>query len=563
MKQFILIIAVVFNAYLADSQVQVGEIHVDENITIIKPANAEGNGADTNTYHVIGEIYNGKETGEWLWSFQAGNPYFKAKYIDGLLEGQLIAYSKTGSIILEVIMQQGSPNRKLSEEESKALSLINFGIRKFHEKRNKIYYPNGQIKIFCTLDGNLEVFHENGDLSISGTIYSVNGNHIIDIDEVINYFTEGIGRYGNLGGNPFQLVEPFDIENQTVCYLKTNGQKSWIKLPFKYIWKADVIIGSKEKPIAIYKFQDGIPKNDFRIEYHPNGKIKFKSDYFGDCENVDSTFYENGIVKSIKNYKVFGEWKANFQFLPNKSNNSSYLLSGTSEKFYENGDIRERSSFLFGKPDGEIVLYYEGGAIASKSMFKNFKREGEYSEYYENGNVKTKASFKAGNQVGEILYFDKEGNSSKHSEEERYVASKQQQDKLDNDKQLASNSEVNNNSVNSNKSTDKQIYSIIEEMPTFIGGEAELNRFIAKYIKYPVEAMEGGIQGTVYLRFVIENDGEISNIEVLKRNVTGGYKGLDNEAIRVVKSMPKWNAGKQGGKTVRSYYNLPVNFQLR
>ena len=73
----------------------------------------------------------------------------------------------------------------------------------------------------------------------------------------------------------------------------------------------------------------------------------------------------------------------------------------------------------------------------------------------------------------------------------------------------------------------------------------------------------GGMDATNRLRFVIENDGEISNIEVLKRNVTGGYKGLDNEAIRVVKSMPKWNAGKQGGKTVRSYYNLPVNFQLR
>ena len=103
-----------------------------------------------------------------------------------------------------------------------------------------------------------------------------------------------------------------------------------------------------------------------------------------------------------------------------------------------------------------------------------------------------------------------------------------------------------------------EIFTIVEEMPDFPGGMQKLADYLAKNIKYPQMARESGIQGRVFVNFVIEPDGHVSNVNVMRS--LGG--GCDEEAIRVVKSMPKWKPGKQRGKPVRVSYILPVNFQL-
>jgi periplasmic protein TonB len=102
---------------------------------------------------------------------------------------------------------------------------------------------------------------------------------------------------------------------------------------------------------------------------------------------------------------------------------------------------------------------------------------------------------------------------------------------------------------------------IAEQMPEFIGGEEEMMKYLGSHIVYPETEKENGIAGTVYLQFVIERDGSISNVNTL-RGVRGGV-GLQNEATRIVQAMPKWLPGKQNGKTVRVQFNLPVNFRLR
>ena len=106
---------------------------------------------------------------------------------------------------------------------------------------------------------------------------------------------------------------------------------------------------------------------------------------------------------------------------------------------------------------------------------------------------------------------------------------------------------------------EEEIFQIVEEMPSFPGGEAKLNDYIAKNVKYPQIARETGIQGHVFVGFVIEPDGSISNVRLL-RGIGGG---CDEEAIRVVKSFPKWKPGKQRGKAVRVSYQLPVFFKLQ
>ena len=108
---------------------------------------------------------------------------------------------------------------------------------------------------------------------------------------------------------------------------------------------------------------------------------------------------------------------------------------------------------------------------------------------------------------------------------------------------------------------EEEIFTVVEKMPEFPGGIQKLYNYLGNNIRYPEVAKEAGIQGKVYISFVVEKDGSIKDVKVL-RGIPGG-KMCDNEAIRVVKAMPKWSPGKQRGKPVRVSYNLPVQFTLR
>ena len=106
---------------------------------------------------------------------------------------------------------------------------------------------------------------------------------------------------------------------------------------------------------------------------------------------------------------------------------------------------------------------------------------------------------------------------------------------------------------------EKQIFQVVENMPEFPGGRGKLMQYLASHIKYPPYAKEAGIQGRVFINFVVEKDGSITAVKVL-RGIGGG---CDEEAVRVVKSMPKWKPGMQRGKPVRVSFNLPVKFTLQ
>lgn len=106
---------------------------------------------------------------------------------------------------------------------------------------------------------------------------------------------------------------------------------------------------------------------------------------------------------------------------------------------------------------------------------------------------------------------------------------------------------------------EQQIFTVVENDPEFPGGMEALYKYLRDNIKYPQLARDNNITGRVYVTFVVERDGSIANPRVLKD--IGG--GCGAEAIRVVKSMPKWNPGKQRGKAVRVQFNLPVSFNLQ
>ena len=104
-----------------------------------------------------------------------------------------------------------------------------------------------------------------------------------------------------------------------------------------------------------------------------------------------------------------------------------------------------------------------------------------------------------------------------------------------------------------------KVFDVVEEMPSFPGGQGALMSFLSSNIKYPVVAQENGVQGRVIVGFVVERDGSITDVKVM-RSVD---PSLDREAQRVVKSMPKWKPGKQNGSAVRVKYTVPVVFRLQ
>ena len=106
---------------------------------------------------------------------------------------------------------------------------------------------------------------------------------------------------------------------------------------------------------------------------------------------------------------------------------------------------------------------------------------------------------------------------------------------------------------------ENEIFTIVEEFPEFPGGNAALNSYLANSIKYPVIAQENGVQGRVTVQFVVNQDGSIVDVEILR----GQDPSLDREAMRVVSAMPNWKPGMQRGKPVRVRFNVPVNFRLQ
>ena len=109
------------------------------------------------------------------------------------------------------------------------------------------------------------------------------------------------------------------------------------------------------------------------------------------------------------------------------------------------------------------------------------------------------------------------------------------------------------------KVEESKVFDVVEEMPQFPGGPSALFEYLSKNIKYPVVAEENGVQGRVIVTFVVERDGSITDVKVVK----SVDPSLDKEAQRVVKSMPHWIPGKQNGSAVRVKYTVPVTFRLQ
>ncbi|MBR1557270.1 MAG: energy transducer TonB [Prevotella sp.] len=105
----------------------------------------------------------------------------------------------------------------------------------------------------------------------------------------------------------------------------------------------------------------------------------------------------------------------------------------------------------------------------------------------------------------------------------------------------------------------QKVFEVVEQMPEYPGGVMAMMEFLRDNVKYPADAEKQKVQGRVLVSFVVETDGSISDVKVMK----AVFPSLDAEAIRVVKAMPNWTPGKQKGKVVRVHYSLPIVYRLK
>lgn len=105
----------------------------------------------------------------------------------------------------------------------------------------------------------------------------------------------------------------------------------------------------------------------------------------------------------------------------------------------------------------------------------------------------------------------------------------------------------------------QKVFEVVEQMPEYPGGAMAMMEFLQDNMKYPADAEKQKVQGKVMVSFIVETDGSITDVKVMK-NV---FPSLDAEAIRVVKAMPRWTPGKQKGKVVRVHFSLPITYRLK
>ncbi len=105
----------------------------------------------------------------------------------------------------------------------------------------------------------------------------------------------------------------------------------------------------------------------------------------------------------------------------------------------------------------------------------------------------------------------------------------------------------------------QKVFDIVEQMPEYPGGQAALFEFISKNVKYPEDAVKKKVEGKVFVTFVVDTDGKITDVSLLRKV----FPSLDAEAIRVISGMPNWIPGKQKGQVVRVKYTVPIMFRLK
>lgn len=212
-------------------------------------------------------------------------------------------------------------------------------------------------------------------------------------------------------------------------------------------------------------------------------------------------------------------------------------------------------------PPGADMNLEEGPIISATDKEGVYEVEFNYSFYNgEKKGYELRAVYLTVTEMdGRYLISNYELKNTDNTIEEEQVDDGDSGSQDDDTPHRSRNDETSNSELNNNVVEDTKVYDVVDEMPQFPGGQSALSEYLSRNLKYPVSVEEKGIEGRVILTFVVERDGSISNVIVVKSI----DPLLDKEAMRLAKSMPRWIPGKQQSSIVRVKYTMPVNFKLQ
>lgn len=258
------------------------------------------------------------------------------------------------------------------------------------------------------------------------------------------------------------------------------------------------------------------------IGYHPNGEKSYMGQYSSDNKiGIWFSYYKGGELNEIERYNPSGK------------------LEGASISFYENGDTLTFGDYKENERIGEWKSFYEGGKIKREEYYiLGGLKHGVWSSYYEGSDLRSQGSYLNDSLDGVWNWYHKDGQESSI---EKYENGKliefQFYDELGNEENYSEKPEV---------------------MPEFPGGMEELFKFLGRNINYPPIAQEQGIAGRVVLRFKLDLEGNIHDIEIVKD--IGG--GCGEEGKRVIEMMPQWTKSVNHNLDEKIHYTLPIKFTL-
>ncbi|HEY6160329.1 MAG TPA: TonB family protein [Bacteroidia bacterium] len=230
------------------------------------------------------------------------------------------------------------------------------------------------------------------------------------------------------------------------------------------------------------------------------------------------------------------------------------VKNGPDNIYFKDGRRSSEGNYVNDKKNGRWATYYSSGKLEVEQNFSADALDGTFTEWYENGKKKSEGNYSGGYLDGSYKEWDEQGHLIRNIQYKR-------EDHISKPG-ININGERNElTEVPPLNYGDPEVFTYAEEMPKFPGGDTEWYKYIQKNIIYPEMEKEAGVQGRVYVSFVVNTDGSISDVK-LEKGVSGG-PGLNKEAMRVISHMPQWTPGKINGKPVRVKMVLPVNYVIK
>lgn len=291
--------------------------------------------------------------------------------------------------------------------------------------------------------------------------------------------------------------------------------------------------------ITTYFFDDWTPTTRGRATYYreavKNEKVYVVKDYF-----INGDIQMEGVFKDADCKFKQGDFRYYFENgnVDSKGSYENSKKSGKWEYFHENGNKKSFGLYKKNEKVGPWLYYSEDSVETLNCFYKKGKKEGLSDSHYASGSQNEKGNYKKGELDGEWKFYFQNGQmSAKEVYKKGKIVTYEFWDSL---------------GVALNPPYDASI------SPIPVGGMSVLYDFLGENIVYPQSAIDNDILGKVYIQFVVEKNGEITEVKVFE----GVHQLLDNEALRIVKMMPPWEPGMMHNRLVRYRYKLPINFTI-